>query len=323
MLEALCPKQRKYLCLGLRGTGNEQPATGLRVGEYGLLPGAATVEQLDTATVPGPVARAGAGHQAGQCQLTHAGQHRHLGIRNAGRQSGAACELQRMPQQAEAGDVGHGMYPVQPTQGDARGIEPGRRGDHRLVIRLRQPTLLHRRRIDPHPEPLAEDEDIAGPTGAVRLDPAWVDDADRHQTVNRFPGIDGMPPGDRDTRLTGHRLATGEYPPDGVVRQAVDRHPDQGKRKQRAPAHRVDVGDRVCRGDPPKFVRVVDDRHEKISGRNDRLALVQPPYRGIVRGLDTHQQIGEVPGQPFGEGRIRQNLLEHRRRDFATAATAG
>ncbi len=55
-------------------------------------------------------------------------------------------------------------------------------------------------------------------------------------------------------------------------------------------AHRIDIGDRVGRGDRAEIERIVDDRHEKIGRRDDRLTLVQLVDRRIVGRLDADEQ---------------------------------
>ena len=69
---------------------------------------------------------------------------------------------------------------------------------------------------------------------------------------------------------------------DGRGRQHGDRHADQRQREQRARAHRVDVRQRVGRGDAAEVVRVVDDRHEEVGRRDDRVLrrrASRPPRR--------------------------------------------
>ena len=100
-----------------------------------------------------------------------------------------------------------------------------------------------------------------------------------------------MAAGDRNAGPGADRLAAVEDAADGVDRQLVDRHADQRQREQRRAAHRIDVGDRVGRGDGAEVERVVDDRHEEVGRRDDRLVLVDPVDGGVVGGLDADQQL--------------------------------
>ncbi len=107
-------------------------------------------------------------------------------------------------------------------------------------------------------------------------------------------------------------------PADRFDRQLVDRHPDERQREERRAAHRVDVGDRVGRRDRAEVARIVDDRHEEVGGRDDRLPLVQPVDGRIVRRLDPDQQrFGNRGAAGLGD-----DLLQQRGRDLAAASAA-
>src|SRR5882762_4680203 len=62
----------------------------------------------------------------------------------------------------------------------------------------------------------------------------------------------------------------------------------------------------------------IDDRHEKIGGRDQRLVLVELIDRGIVGGLHTHQELRE---RRRGS-RTFQQISEQAWCDLAAAATA-
>ena len=143
--------------------------------------------------------------------------------------------------------------------------------------------------------------------------------AERDQAVDRLERIDRVAAGDRDAGLRAHRLAAFEDLADHAHRQLLERHADQRERHDRARAHRVDVGDRVGRGDAAEVVRVVDDRREEIGGGDQRLRVVQAVDRGVVRGLGADQKIlGQKPAQRHR----REHLGQDRRRDLAAAAAA-
>ena len=65
--------------------------------------------------------------------------------------------------------------------------------------------------------------------------------------------------------------------------------------------------------------RIVDDRHEEIGGRDDRLALVDPVDRGVVGGLDADERVPAAPARHRALARI---CCEHAGRDLAAAAAA-
>ena len=118
------------------------------------------------------------------------------------------------------------------------------------------------------------------------------------------------------------RLAAGEDLPDDAVGQLADRHADDGQREQRPPAHGIDVGQRIGGGDAAELVGVVDDGHEEVGGRHDRLFVVQPVDGGVVAVLDADQQVGIGRCQVRRERGIGQDVAQHRRRDLAAAAAA-
>ena len=105
-------------------------------------------------------------------------------------------------------------------------------------------------------------------------------------------------------------------------------------------AHRVDVGDRVGRGDAAEVVGVVDDGREEVDRLHERQVVAEPHAGGVVerRGADQHarvvdrrqaaQHLGEVgggqlagaaaagrhAGQPHGRGRAHAGLFRVIRR---------
>ena len=91
-----------------------------------------------------------------------------------------------------------------------------------------------------------------------------------------------MSSGDRNAGATARLRAAGKNLARHLDRQLVERNAEDRKRKQRRPAHRVDIADRVGSGDPTKIMGVVDDGHEEIRGRNRAVAIRQLPYRGVV-----------------------------------------
>jgi hypothetical protein len=123
---------------------------------------------------------------------------------------------------------------------------------------------------------------------------------------------------DRNARFRADRFAAFQHLRDDFMRQHVDRHADERERENRLAAHRVDIGERVGRGDAAEVERIVDDRHEEIGRRDDRLLVVELVDGGIVGGVVADEQIGKR--------RQRRGALEqvgqHAGRDLAAAAAA-
>ena len=65
-----------------------------------------------------------------------------------------------------------------------------------------------------------------------------------------------------------------------------------GQRGDRRPAHGPHVIDRIERGDAAVIERVVDNRREKIERLHQREIVAQSIHSGVVRFVETDQQIG-------------------------------
>jgi hypothetical protein len=114
-----------------------------------------------------------------------------------------------------------------------------------------------------------------------------------------------------------------EAPPSRIGRwwrrQHVDRHAHQRQRHDGRAAHGIDVADGVGGGDAAEVERVVDDGHEEVGGGDQRLLVVELVDRGVVGGLDAHQQLGRGMGIAAVPLRISR---QHAGRDLAAAAAA-
>jgi hypothetical protein len=98
---------------------------------------------------------------------------------------------------------------------------------------------------------------------------------------------------ERNAGVRAHRLAALQHCGNHVMRQHVDRHSDDGERHQRFAAHCIDVGERVGRRNAAEVERIVDDRHEEVCGRDDRLLVVQLVDGGVVGGIVADEQVRE------------------------------
>ena len=70
----------------------------------------------------------------------------------------------------------------------------------------------------------------------------------------------------------------------------VGRKARDGEPQDRLGTHRVDVGNRVRRGDRAEQVRVVDHGGEEVDGLDERTSPVDAKDRRIVVGLVSYQQ---------------------------------
>ena len=62
----------------------------------------------------------------------------------------------------------------------------------------------------------------------------------------------------------------------------------------RCASHRINVAERIGRGDLSIGKRVVYHRRENIHGLNQRRRVVYPVNSGIVAGIEAHKKIGVV-----------------------------
>ncbi len=228
------------------------------------------------------------------------------------------AELERVPGEAEAGDVGDRVHAGHVGQRDAGRVEPRRRLDEALVAGGVQGILLQRRRHHADADRLAEDEHVAGLGVGIAPDLARVDQAHDDEAVDRLDRIDRVAAGDRDARLATDRLAAADDLADLLGRQLVDRHRDQGQGHDRPAAHRIHVADRVGRGDAAEVERVVDDRHEEVGRRDQRLLVVELVDGGVVGGLDADHQLRRHQAA----GARAKDFGKDTGRDLAAAAAA-
>jgi hypothetical protein len=86
--------------------------------------------------------------------------------------------------------------------------------------------------------------------------------------------------------------------------ERLERVRDEVERRHRHAAHRVDVAQRVGRGDAPERVRVVDDRGEEVGGLDEREVVGEADDAGVVggRGGDQHARVARL-GRPATIGR--------------------
>ena len=80
--------------------------------------------------------------------------------------------------------------------------------------------------------------------------------------------------------------------PSAAGAELLERPGHDVERGQGPPAHGVDVGQRVGRGDAAEVVGVVDDRREEVDGLHERELVGDPPHRRVVAGRRAHEQLG-------------------------------
>ena len=71
----------------------------------------------------------------------------------------------------------------------------------------------------------------------------------------------------------------------------IDRHAEDVERDRHLGAHRVDVAERIGRGDLAVGVGVVHDRCEEVDGEHHRAVVADPIHRRIVRHIEADQEV--------------------------------
>ena len=301
-----------------RRARHEQATAGLRIAQERLRLRRQRAGQGHLRAVGGPVAARGAGHEAIASQRGHAFEQRYRPPIDLHRAARSARDLQGVPCQTKAGDVGERMDAVERGQLRPGRVQLGRGREHPLIGRVVELPLLERCRHHANAQRLAQHQHIAGAGIRVALHPGGMHQSQRHQAIDRLDRIDRVSARDRDARLATDRRAAFEDPADGRRAQDRHRHADQGQRHDGLAAHGIDVADRVGRGDATEVMRVVDDRHEEVGRGDQRLFVVEPIDGGVIRRLYPDEQFAGD-----GEGtRPLEDFREHARRDLAAAAAA-
>ena len=109
------------------------------------------------------------------------------------------------------------------------------------------------------------------------------------------------------------------------ARQHRQRERRERQRQDRAAAHRVDVGERVGRGDLAEDERVVHDRREEIHREDERLSAADPIHRRVVGRVVADQQVGILRDGELREkrGEIELPILQAQPALDANVESAG
>jgi len=223
-----------------------------------------------------------------------------------------------MAEQAETGHVGDRVHPVDAGQLLPEPVELGGGGDHCPVTGIVELALFQRRAAHADAERLGQDEQVARLCTGVAQHAAGMDEAERHQPVDRFGAVDGVPAGDRDAGFGADGGAARDDRLHALHSDPAQWHAEDRQREDRRAAHGVNVRERVGGGDATELERIVDDRREEVGRGDQGLLVVQPPDRRVIPSLEPDQEVGEGAGLRHAG----QDLLQHGGRQLAAAAAA-
>ena len=224
-----------------------------------------------------------------------------------------------MAEQAEAGDVGHARA-LAAARGGARRrrVERGHHRDgavQQILVGAR--AALARRRDRAYAERLGQHERRR--PGRRRALVSSSSGCTMPVTASPYFGSGSSmewPPDDRGARRAPPRPGR----PRGSRRSTSIPSRSSGKATtfsavSGVAAHRVDVGERVGRGDPAEVIRVVDDRREEVDRLHERELVGELEHRGVVGG-------GGADEQPLVGGRAQLPDDREQRRGGKLAPTA-
>ena len=134
----------------------------------------------------------------------------------------------------------------------------------------------------PEPKRLGEDEGVAGPGAGIGDDPLGVDPAVHAQAVLRLLVVHGMAAHQAGAGLHHLVMPAAQDLPQKAQIQMLGREHDQIEGGQRHPAHGIDVGDGVGRGDLAEPVGIVHRRGDEVHGVDHGDLVGQPVHRRVV-----------------------------------------
>ena len=297
----------------VRGERDEQPARGLGVEcERFLRRGG---RALDVRAGVVAVAAVAARPDAGLGQLERGGEGRQRRGVELDPDAAARGHLVRMPEQPEAGHVGHRVRGERPQRIGGLAVERAHRRHGRVERPRRCSSLALRLEHETRAERLRQEEGVARLGAALRPDAVRVDGADDGEAVFRLVVADRVAAGEDRPGRADDLVRAGEDLAQHLGRQLLGEGRDR-EREQRHAAHREDIVERVRRRDRSEGPRVVDDRWEEVDGEDEGAVVVEPVHGRIVGGIEADEQIGRVDRDEAGE-----QLLEPCRRVLRGAAT--
>ena len=149
----------------------------------------------------------------------------------------------------------------------------------------------------PGPEPLRQEQDVAGPGAALAEQAVGVGGADHREAVLGLRVADRVAAGEHAARLADLRRGGLEHRRERVAREVLGERRDR-EREQDAAAHREHVRQGVGGGDLAVRERVVDERRKEVERAEDREVVGDPVRGGVVGRLEAGDERASVAGAP-------------------------
>ena len=159
-----------------------------------------------------------------------------------------------------------------------------------------QPAL-ERRRDAPAPSGLVSTSASPGrPPALVSTAAGWTTPVTASPYFGSGSSIE-WPPTTPRPRPPPRRAPPRRISREHVRAERLERERDEVQRADRRGAHRVDVGQRVGRRDPPEVIGVVDDRREEVDGLDDRQLVGELGRRRVVGGRRSRRARSDRSGR--------------------------
>ncbi len=152
-------------------------------------------------------------------------------------------------------------------------------------------TALERSGEDARPEGLGRKQQVSRTGTRVRNDPARVNGSAHRHSVLRLGVFDRVAADHRYAGRPRDRSTPLEDPRQDRRVEVVDREGADVERRDRHPAHRIDVAQRVGRRDPAEVVRIVDDGREEVDGLDQGQIVREPVDTRIVARADADENV--------------------------------
>ena len=165
----------------------------------------------------------------------------------------------------------------------------------------------------------------AGHPGVIAQQPCGVGHAGDRHAVLRLGVVHAVPTADVAAGVPGHGQAATQNLGGELERQHVTRPAEQIDRDHRAPAHRIDVRERIGGCDAAPVEGVVHHGGEEVGRGDDGEPIGDPDHGRVVAGIEADQQFGAaVAGgrEALGRDQPGQDALELPRGDLACAPAA-
>ncbi|MNQ40598.1 hypothetical protein D3C85_542570 [compost metagenome] len=245
-------------------------------------------------------------------------QARHAVVVDSSGQRTAVGHFHQMPKQTKTGDIGHGGHAVELAEAAPRLVQGAHPVASQAHVTVAQLALFLCGGEDTDPQRLGQVQQATGGGGVVALHVAFFHQPGDGQAEDRLRCVNRMTARQWNTRLVTHRTASANHFPGNLRRQHVDWPAKDGNRHQRVTAHGVDVADGIGGGDATEIERVIDNRHEKVGGRDHTLLVIDGVHRRVIARSVAHPEFRvEVLRAAAG-----QNHLQHLGRNLAATTCA-